>query len=120
MPLSDYADLLQRPLYAHVATVAADGTPQVTPVAFEWDGRVIRFSTLRARLKARNIVRNPRVALSIIDPEAPLRHVQIRGTAMLQDDPTATFADAITQRYMGHAYRGQRAGRVIVTVVPDG
>jgi PPOX class probable F420-dependent enzyme len=116
---AEFADLLERPVYAHVATIGADGTPRNSPVAFEWDGAVLRFSTTRGRLKARDIQRNPRVSISILDPDAPLRHVQIRGTATLEDDPTAAFADQITQRYMGRPYSGDRAARVIVTVVPD-
>ncbi len=117
--LDDFDEVLRRPVYAHVATLATDGSPRNSPVAFEWDGQVLRFSTTRRRLKARDILRNPHVAISILDPDSPLRHVQIRGIATIEDDPTAAFADRITQRYMGHPYAGDREARVIVTVVPN-
>ena len=118
VPLRDFDEVLRKPLYAHVATVAQDGSPRNSPVAFEWDGEVFRFSTTRNRMKARDLERNPHVAISILDPDSPLQHVQIRGIATLEDDPTAAFADRITQRYMGHPYVGDRMDRVIVTVVP--
>ncbi|HEX8966494.1 MAG TPA: PPOX class F420-dependent oxidoreductase [Chloroflexota bacterium] len=117
--LEEFDDVLRRPLYAHVATLAKDGSPRNSPVAFEWDGKVLRFSTTRRRLKARDILRNPHVAISIIDPDSPLRHVQIRGIASIEDDPTAAFADRVTQRYTGRPYKGDREARVIVTVVPN-
>jgi len=117
--LADYEDLLRRAVYAHVATVAPNGTPRNTPVAFEWDGQVLRFSTTRRRQKVRDLLGNPRIAVSIVDPDSPFRHVQIRGTARIDAAPEAANADQVTLRYMGRPYVGDREQRVIVTVVPD-
>ena len=65
--------------FAHLATLMPDGTPQVTPVWFDMAGDKIRVNTARGRIKDRNMQKNAAVALSIIDPENPYRHIAIRG-----------------------------------------
>ena len=56
-----------------------DGSPQVTPVWFDYDGKHIRINSALGRVKDKNIRRDPRVSLSIQDPENPYRYIQIRG-----------------------------------------
>ena len=68
-----YRDLFTKKAFAHVATVGANGAPQVTPVWVDYDGTHVRFGTARGRVKDKNLQRNPRVALSIQDPENPYR-----------------------------------------------
>ena len=68
-----HKDLLQKPAFANLATLNPDGSPQVTPVWFEYDGRSIIINTARGRVKDRNLQREPRVALTIVDPENPYR-----------------------------------------------
>ena len=65
--------------FAHVATVGRDGTPQVTPVWVDYDGTHVRFNTARGRVKDKNLQRNPRIALSVQDPDNPYRYLQVRG-----------------------------------------
>ncbi len=76
---ADYRDLFEKKAFAHVATVSADGAPQVTPVWVDFDGTHVRFNTARGRVKDKNLQSNPRVALSILDPENPYRYLQVRG-----------------------------------------
>jgi PPOX class probable F420-dependent enzyme len=67
-PPESHIDLLEKPLYAHVATVRADGGPQSSPMWFDWDGAHIRMTHTSKRQKFRNLERDPRLALSIVDP----------------------------------------------------
>ncbi|HTO11867.1 MAG TPA: PPOX class F420-dependent oxidoreductase [Candidatus Binatia bacterium] len=114
-----FRDLLEsKKAFAHIATVGADGGPQVTPVWIDFDGRHIRFNTARGRVKDKNLQRNPRVAISIQDPENPYRYVQIRGrvTEMTEQGADAHI-DALAKKYLGKdTYPGRKAGEVRVTV----
>ena len=75
-----YLDLLQqKKTFANLATVMPDGSPQVTPVWFDYkDGR-IRVNTAKGRVKARNMKEGSSVALAIMDPDNPYRYLQVRG-----------------------------------------
>ena len=66
-----YQDLLTSSALAHVATIGAQGEPQVNPVWFGWDGTHLRFSQTTGRQKYRNVQRDARIALSIVDPKNP-------------------------------------------------
>ena len=90
-PPDSHADLLEQALFAHYATVRADGAPQVNPMWFAWDPErgVIRMTHTKRRHNYRNVRREPRVALSITDPEDPYRYIQVRGVVeSIEDDPT--------------------------------
>ena len=66
-----YAHLLDLPVYGHLATVRPDGSPQVNPMWFAWDGELLRFTHTTKRQKYRNIEANPNVAMSVVDPDNP-------------------------------------------------
>jgi len=74
-----FNDLLAKKVFAVLATINADGTPQLTPVWFDWDRTHIRVNTAKGRVKDRNLRSRPAVALVIMDPDNPYRYVQIRG-----------------------------------------
>ena len=75
-----YLDLLQqKKAFAALATLMPDGTPQVTPVWFDYEGGKVRVNTAKGRVKARNLKPGGPVALTIMDPDNPYRYVQIRG-----------------------------------------
>jgi PPOX class probable F420-dependent enzyme len=119
-----FRDLLEsKKAFAHVATVGADGAPQVTPVWIDFDGTNLRFNTARGRVKDKNLQRNPRVAISIQDPENPYRYVQIRGRVTGMTEKGADdHIDALAKKYLGKdTYPGRKAGevRVTVTVAPE-
>src|SRR5437667_12681855 len=88
---SAYKDLLEKKAFASLATVNADGTPQVTPVWFDWDGSHIRVNTAKGRIKDKNMRSRPTVALAIMDPENPYRYLQTKGPV---GSVTATGTDA--------------------------
>ena len=74
-----YNDLLERPLYGHLATTRPDGAVQVSPMWFDWDGELLRFAHTTKRQKYRNVQSSPRVAMSISDPDNPYRYLEVRG-----------------------------------------
>ncbi|HKS46498.1 MAG TPA: PPOX class F420-dependent oxidoreductase [Amycolatopsis sp.] len=115
-------DLLERPLIADLATVREDGTPQVNPMWFAWDGEFIRFTHTNFRRKFRNIRANPAVAVSIIDPENPYRYLEVRGVVeRIDPDPTGAFFVELAKRYdapFGTNAPPDAADRVIFVVRP--
>jgi len=101
--LSDYDDLLtkKKPL-ANLATLMPDGSPQVTPVWFDFSNGKIRVNTARGRVKDRNMSRDPRVALAIVDPDNPYRHVQIRGrVTRVSEEGADAHIDSLAKKYLG-------------------
>ena len=68
----------QKKAFASLATVGADGGPQVTPVWFDCDGTHLRINSARGRVKDQNLRRTPKVALAMMDPDNPYRYVQVR------------------------------------------
>jgi PPOX class probable F420-dependent enzyme len=115
---SSHRELFDKKAFAHLATVGADGAPQVTPVWVDYDGTHVRFNTARGRVKTRNLERNPRVALSIQDPDNPYRYVQVRGRVSEMTETGAdAHIDALAKKYLGQdRYPHRRPGEVRVTV----
>jgi PPOX class probable F420-dependent enzyme len=118
-----YRDLFDKKSFAHVATIGSDGAPQVTPVWIDYDGTHIRFNTARGRVKTRNLESNPRIALSIQDPDNPYRYLQVRGRVTEVTEKGADeHIDALAKKYLGqdrYPYRGQNEVRVMVKVTPE-
>ncbi|TCJ95705.1 PPOX class F420-dependent oxidoreductase [Nocardia alba] len=115
-------DLLERPLFANLATVREDGSPQVNPMWFGWDGEFIRFTHTSFRRKYRNVTATPAVAISIIDPENPYRYLEVRGVVeRIDPDPTGAFFRELNQRYdgpFGPEHPTDAPDRVIFVVRP--
>lgn len=118
---ASHRDLLTRPLFAHLATIRPDGTPQVNPMWFAWDGSLARFTNTTIRRKYRNITLNPHVAFSIHDPDQPYRYLEVRGrVAGIEPDPAARFFLSLADRYR-LAVDGppdDAPHRVVITVEP--
>jgi PPOX class probable F420-dependent enzyme len=94
------ADLVEQPLYAHLATVRPDGTPQVNPTWFRFDGEYVWLTATASRQKNRNWQVQPAVALSIIDPGRPNRYLEIRGRVeQIIPDPEAAEYVRLAERY---------------------
>ncbi len=117
-----HSDLLDKKTFAHVATIGPDGEPQNNPVWFDWDGAVIRFSQTKGRQKYRNVQREPRLSLSILDPDNPYRYLEVRGKVVgIDDDPDNEFIDKMAQKYIDQPqYPWHQPGdeRVVVRVQP--
>ncbi len=116
-----YADLLTRPLFVHLATLGADGSPRVTPMWQEYDGEFVRFTTTTDRVKYRNVTGDPRVSISVNDPDAPYRYLEVRGVVdRVEPDPEGDFFDVLARRY-GLDYDkpvGDAPRRVVLVVRP--
>jgi len=116
-----HADLLERPLFAHLATVRPDGAPQSNVMWFAWDGERLRMTHTKTRQKFRNFQHEPRVAMSIADPDDQYRYVEIRGVVenIEDDDAQASFYRALQQRYSRPLHIKDADVRVIVTIRPE-
>jgi PPOX class probable F420-dependent enzyme len=118
-----YLDLFQKRAFADLATVAPGGAPHVTPVWVDYDGRHVRFNTARGRAKARHIERDPRVALSIMDPENPYRYLEVRGrVAEVTEQGADAHIDALAKKYLGkdkYPFRQPGEVRIMVKILPE-
>jgi PPOX class probable F420-dependent enzyme len=118
-----YLDLFSgKKAFASLATVMPDGSPQVTPVWFDYLEGKVRVNTARGRVKDRNMTQNARVALDVMDPDNPYRHVQIRGfVATVTEEGADAHIDALAKKYLGqdkYPYRRPNEVRVIYTIEP--
>ena len=118
-----FKDILQKRGYAHLATLMKDGSPQVTPVWYDFDGTHVRINTAKGRLKDKNMRRDKQVALSIQDPDNPYRYLAIRGDI---DEITENGADAhidsLAKKYLGkdrYPFRAPEEVRVIYKIRPQ-
>ncbi|HEY3291201.1 MAG TPA: TIGR03618 family F420-dependent PPOX class oxidoreductase [Anaerolineae bacterium] len=90
---------LERPLLMRMATLGADGFPQVTPVWFLYEGGSLFASTERERIKTRNILRDPRVGASI-DDDHPYRGISVKGVAHIRQGDITDLVKRIVARYV--------------------
>ncbi len=120
---SSLKDLLESTALAHVATIGPNGAPQANPVWFGWDGEHVLFSQTKTRQKLRNLQRDPRIALSIVDPANPGRYLEIRGKVVeVREDPDRAFINSMAKKYLGQdVYSWDRPGdeRVVIVVAPE-
>jgi PPOX class probable F420-dependent enzyme len=98
-----FNDLLtQKKAFANLATVMKDGSPQVTPVWFDYADGKLRVNTARGRVKSRTLQKGRTVAVSIMDPDNPYRYVQIRGRVVDATEKNAdSHIDALAKKYLG-------------------
>ena len=97
----DMIDLLETDALGHLATIRADGTPHVTPLWIDHDGDTILVDVRVDRIKAANMRERPSVALSIVDPRNPYRHLDIIGRVVSwSEDGWREHMNALARRYM--------------------
>jgi PPOX class probable F420-dependent enzyme len=100
-----YQDLLESTAYGHPATVGDDGRPEVNPVWFLWDGEHVLVGVRAATKKYRNLRRDPRVAISILDPAQPDRYLEIRGEVIdFERYDDLSFVNQLSRKYTGGDY----------------
>jgi PPOX class probable F420-dependent enzyme len=96
---------IDRPNFAHLATLMSDGSPQSVPVWVGREGDRIVICTGEDSLKAKNTRRDPRVALSIVDFANPYEEIQIRGRVVeRRPDPDLAVMDPISHKYTGEPF----------------
>jgi PPOX class probable F420-dependent enzyme len=115
--------LINRPVLASLATLNPDGSPQITPLWIGLDGDDVVFNTARGRIKARNLEKDHRVAVSVIDPDDQYNVVAFRGTVTdVTTDGADANIDALAKKYLGvDSYPMRREGevRLRITVRTD-
>ena len=123
IPESHQEDLLQCTALAHVTTLGPGGEPQSNPFWFDWDGEHVKFGQIKARQKYHNVRREPRIALSVVDPEDAYRYLETRGVVeRIDEDPDLDFINSMSEKYRGvYPYQNYRPGdeRVVVFVRPE-
>ncbi|HEY7913185.1 MAG TPA: PPOX class F420-dependent oxidoreductase [Blastocatellia bacterium] len=120
-----YLDLFDKnkKAFASLATIMPDGTPQVTPVWVDYDGRYVLVNSARGRQKDKNMKRDSSVALSIMDPENPYRYLEVRGrVAEVTEEGAEDHIDKMANKYIGQErYPWRRPGevRVLYKIEPE-
>ncbi len=121
--LDKYSDLFKKKAFANLSTLMQDGSPQVTPVWCDYDGKHVRVNSARGRVKDKNIRRDPRVALAIVDPENPYRYMEIRGKVVEVTEKGADdHINSLSQKYLGnpvYPYRQPGEVRVLYKIEPQ-
>ena|SRR5215510_8423534 len=123
--LKKYGDLLgaEKKALAHLGTLMANGAPQVTPVWFDFDGKVFRVNSAKGRVKDRNMRRNSAVALSIVDPNDPYRYLGVLGRVVdITENGADAHIDSLAKKYLGkdrYPYRHAGEVRVIYKIKPE-
>jgi PPOX class probable F420-dependent enzyme len=114
--LDQNIDLFQKKAFAQLATLMADGSPQVSPVWMDFDGQSLLINTARGRIKDLNMQRDPRVAVAIQDPDNPYRKLLIRGKVIEATDVGAdAHIDKLAMKYRGlEKYPNRKPGEVRV------
>ncbi len=118
-----FSDLASKKIFAGLATLMPDGAPQVTPVWIDFDEEHVIFNTAEGRQKDKNLQREPRVSLMLVDPENPYRYLEIRGNVV--ERTTAGADDHINKmakKYLGqdvYPFRQPGEVRVIYKIKPE-
>ncbi len=119
----DLVKLLHRPSPCYVSTLMPDGSPQLTQVWVDTDGANVLINSVQTHQKVRNVERDPRVAVTVADPDAPSRYFGVRGRVVhMTTDGAVDHIEALAQRYLGTPYPwygGRDQVRIILTIEPD-
>ena len=112
--------LLRSPSTCYLATTMPDGSPQLTQTWVDTDGQDILINTVEGFQKTRNVARDPRVAVTVSDPDRPPRYYAVRGRVVrATTEGAAEHIDALAQRYLGTPYPwygGRQQTRVLLTI----
>jgi PPOX class probable F420-dependent enzyme len=118
-----YLDLFAKKAFASLATLMPDGKPQVTPVWCDIDGDHVLVNSAKGRVKDRNMRRDPRVSLALIDPDNPYRYLQLQGRVVeITEDGADAHIDKMAKKYTGqdkYPFRQPGEVRVLYRIEPD-
>ncbi|MGH3303141.1 MAG: PPOX class F420-dependent oxidoreductase [Streptosporangiaceae bacterium] len=103
--------------YAVLATVNPDGSPQSSVVWIGRDGADLLFSTVEGRVKHRNMMRDPRVSVTVIDSADPENYVELRGRVTISADIGRRLDTQLSWKYDGKAPGADRPGAIRVAVL---
>ncbi len=118
-----FLDLFDKKAFGSLGTLMPDGSPQVTPVWVDREGETVLVNTAKGRQKDKNIQRDPRVAVTLIDPENPYRYLEIRGRVVeTTENGAKDHIDKMAKKYLGvdkypKAQPGER--RLLLRIRPE-
>ena len=119
----DVLALLRRPSTCYVATTMPDGSPQLTQTWVDTDGERVLINTVQGYRKAKNIERDPRVALVVSDPANPFRYYEVRGRVVeATTEGGAEHIEKLAGRYLGGPYPwygGRDQTRLVLAIEPE-
>jgi PPOX class probable F420-dependent enzyme len=112
-------EIIDGPHVAILATSNRDGRPQSSVIFIKRDGDTVVFSTIKGRLKTRNMARDPRVSLLVLKNGG--QYLEVRGSVEINDDPSKSLLHEMYDRYMGGASPPPEpdAERLIVRITPE-
>ena len=120
---SQFGDLFKKKAFASLATVMPDGTPQVTPVWVDYDGKNVIVNSARGRRKDKNMKVGAPVALTIMDPDNAYRHLQVRGRVTdVTEKGADEHIDRMAKKYLDkdkYPFRQPGEVRVIYKIEPS-
>ncbi|MGM1065465.1 PPOX class F420-dependent oxidoreductase [Saccharothrix sp. Mg75] len=124
MPLpNDLLDVLRAPALCFLTTLMPDGSPQITETWVDTDGENVVVNTVTTHQKARNVERDPRVAVAIADPASPARYWAIRGRVLSATvEGAAEHVDELSHKYLGRPYPwfgGRDQQRLVLVIGVD-
>ncbi len=119
----NYTDLFQKQAFGNLGTLMQDGSPQVTPVWVDYDGKYVRFNSAKGRVKDKNIRRDPRVSISLQDPANPYRYLEVRGRVVeITENGADDHINKLSQKYLGkpvYPFRQPGEVRVLYKIEPQ-
>jgi PPOX class probable F420-dependent enzyme len=115
-----HLDLIEAPGTASLSTIGADGTPQVTALWYLSDGDTMKTSLMTSRQKYKNVVAHPKATLFVVDPANPMRTLEVRADATVEDDPELALFERIVRHYGQDpdTFPAPREGRVVLVLTP--
>jgi len=115
--------LFEEPNLVFIATIMKDGSPQVSPVWADYEDDHVLVNTAEGRIKHKNVLRDPRVAISVVDQKNPLNMTTIRGKVTeIIPDYEYKHANKLTKKYMGkdkYPFRQPGEKRTILKILPQ-
>jgi PPOX class probable F420-dependent enzyme len=118
-----YRDLFEKGAFANLATLMPDGSPQVTPTWCDFQEDHVLINSARGRQKDRNMRRDSRVAVSILDPENPYRYLEVRGQVVeITEQGAREHIDKMAKKYLGvdqYPYAQPGEVRVLYKIRPE-
>jgi PPOX class probable F420-dependent enzyme len=118
-----YRDLFNKPAFAMLATLMPDGRPQVTPVWVDSEDNSILVNTAKGRQKHKNVQRDPRVTVTLWDPDNPYRYVEMRGrVAEITDRGADRHIDRMAKKYLGkdkYPFAQPGEQRILLKIQPE-
>jgi PPOX class probable F420-dependent enzyme len=97
-----WLDTLKKPVFVHLTTLMPDGSPQASPVWVDLDGKDIVINSAQGRVKDKNMRRDPRVCVSVTDPDNPYKSLMVRGRVVnITTQGADAHIDSMAKKYLG-------------------